>query len=106
WWGRLTENAVGAKLYNLLPEKGAELFYWRDRQEEIDFIIKYGKRILAIEVKSGQAKNRTASLESFSKRYKNAELYILSDKKTAAPEIIKNISLIDFFSNPEKSLSL
>ena len=31
FWGRLTENAVGARLFWRAQETGQELFYWRDR---------------------------------------------------------------------------
>ncbi len=46
FYGRLAENAVGAHLIR----SGLEVFYWRQRDEEIDFIARRGKDVLAIEV--------------------------------------------------------
>lgn len=38
-WGRMVENAVGARLYPILQELGGALFYWRDRNYEVDYIV-------------------------------------------------------------------
>jgi hypothetical protein len=32
-----------------------ELYYWRERNQEVDFVVKAGRRLAAIEVKSGRA---------------------------------------------------
>jgi predicted AAA+ superfamily ATPase len=55
-WGRLIENTVGAHLYNQLHNRGIEIFYWRDRDDEIDFVVKKGEKIIGVEVKSGRQK--------------------------------------------------
>ena len=50
------ENTV--QKYNRIygNSKNAELInkYWREREDEVDFIIEYDKRCIAIEVKSGR----------------------------------------------------
>lgn len=53
YWGRLVENVVGAHLANQVIAKNIELLYWRDNNQEVDFIIKHPQKILVIEVKSG-----------------------------------------------------
>lgn len=50
--GRLFELAVGAELFQL----PGELFYWREKQAEVDFIYHHQGRLFAIEVKSGRRK--------------------------------------------------
>lgn len=45
-YGRWAENAVGAHLLRA----GLEVFYWRERDLEVDFIAKKGGKSLAIEV--------------------------------------------------------
>jgi len=42
WWGRLTESAVGAHLANSIRGKGLQLFYWNDRNYEVDFVLARG----------------------------------------------------------------
>ena len=53
-WGRWVESAVGAYLLNQADEYDYKLYYWREREDEVDFIIEYDKRCTAIEVKSGR----------------------------------------------------
>ncbi len=52
FWGHLVESAVGAHLANAAASGDIELFYWRDGNDEVDFIAKAGPRVVAIEVKS------------------------------------------------------
>jgi len=53
-WGRWVESAVGAYLLNQEDEYDYKLYYWREREDEVDFIIEYNKQCIAIEVKSGR----------------------------------------------------
>ena len=55
--GRLFESAVGAYLLARGQEEGFEVYWWRDRSNEVDFVIKKGSRLTAMEVKSGRVKN-------------------------------------------------
>jgi predicted AAA+ superfamily ATPase len=54
-WGRLVESAVGAHLANAAAAGDCELYYWRDRSLEVDFVVRVGRQVTAIEVKSGRA---------------------------------------------------
>ncbi|MDW7658241.1 MAG: DUF4143 domain-containing protein [Bacillota bacterium] len=40
--GRLVESAVGANLLARGKEEGFEVYWWRDRSNEVDFVIKKG----------------------------------------------------------------
>ncbi|HMO17707.1 MAG TPA: ATP-binding protein [Oligoflexia bacterium] len=63
-FGRLFESAIGA----LLASLDGELYYWREGDYEVDFILQQKKKTYAIEVKSGKRKN-SASLGKFLKKY-------------------------------------
>ena len=69
-WGRLVECAVGAHLFTLAAEQGLELFYWREGNYEVDYVLCKGRDLVAIEVKSGSRKIHASGLEQFSRRYK------------------------------------
>jgi len=56
-WGRLVENAVGASLLNQLQSSPFELYYWREKDREVDYILHAPNRTWAIEVKSSRMKN-------------------------------------------------
>ena len=64
--GRLVESAVGAHLANAAATGVCELFYWRDGDREVDFVVRAGRRVTAIEVKSGRRSGRLSGLEAFS----------------------------------------
>lgn len=63
-WGRLIESAVGAHLINTAPA-GMEVTYWRERNQEVDFVLRQGDKLLPIEVKSGRNKGAFSGLRSF-----------------------------------------
>lgn len=65
-WGRLVESAVGAHLANAAASGAIELFYWREGNLEVDFVVRKGRRITAIEVKSGPAPEKQPGLDAFS----------------------------------------
>jgi predicted AAA+ superfamily ATPase len=58
--GRAFELAVGAELM----QQPGQLFYWRERNDEVDFVLQYPDRLYAIEVKSGRKKSGRG-LEAF-----------------------------------------
>lgn len=69
FWGRLVESAVGAHLLNESLGTGTEIFYWRHLNHEIDFAVKQGKKVMAIEVKSGRKKEALPGMHLFEKEF-------------------------------------
>lgn len=67
-WGHLVESAVGAHLCNAAPA-GLQVGYWRERNQEVDFVLSLGRRLRAIEVKSGRSKPTAAGLGAFSRSF-------------------------------------
>jgi predicted AAA+ superfamily ATPase len=63
--GRLVESAVGAHLANAAAAGACELFYWRDGDLEVDFVVRAGRRLVALEVKSGRRRGRVSGMEAF-----------------------------------------
>lgn len=53
-WGRWVESAIGAHLLRQADELGYKVMYWRDRDNEVDFIVAGNSKTIAIEVKSGR----------------------------------------------------
>lgn len=67
--GRLVESAVGAHLLNECRCHAAELFYWRERNQEVDFVLRQGRTCVAVEVKSGRHNGRLPGMEAFQKAF-------------------------------------
>jgi predicted AAA+ superfamily ATPase len=68
-WGRLVESAVGAHLANTAIGTGIQVTYWRDRNQEVDFVIQRGDSLVAIEVKSGGRKETLPGIAAFDKAH-------------------------------------
>ncbi|TAH34390.1 MAG: ATP-binding protein [Planctomycetota bacterium] len=64
-WGRLVESAIGAHLANAAASGTCELYYWRERNHEVDFVLKAGRHVIAIEVKSGRRRDALSGLQAF-----------------------------------------
>jgi len=68
FWGRWVENAVGAHLVNHLQSASYEITYWRHRSQEVDYVVRSGEALWAIEVKSGRPGKR-AGLAAFRREH-------------------------------------
>lgn len=91
--GRLVESAVGAHLANAAATGICELYYWRDRGREVDFVVRAGRRLVAIEVKSaGSGTSRThRGLSAFARSFNPDRSLIVGGD---------GISLEEFLSAP------
>lgn len=67
--GRLVESAVGAHLANAAAGGACELFYWRERNREVDFVVRAGRTVIAVEVKSGRAPGAFPGLGAFAEAF-------------------------------------
>ncbi|MBW6455561.1 MAG: ATP-binding protein [Trueperaceae bacterium] len=70
--GRLAESAVGAHLVNAAADHDLDVFYWRERDREVDFVVSSGPDLLAIEVKSGAARTHQPGLDAFARAFPRA----------------------------------
>lgn len=69
-WGRWVESCVGAYLINSAFNQNFEVKYYRNRGQEVDFIVEHQGKILAIEVKSGGRFRQATGLDKFSQNFK------------------------------------
>jgi len=69
-WGRWVESAVGAHLVNqAFKDKKLRIYYWREGNDEVDFVVEYKKRIIAIEVKTSKV-GALSGMNAFVKTYR------------------------------------
>jgi hypothetical protein len=68
-WGRWVESAVGAHLVNQsFKERKLKIYYWREGNDEVDFVVEYKKRIIALEVKTSKV-GGLAGMNAFTNTY-------------------------------------
>lgn len=80
YWGHLIESAIGATLANGLQGTGAELFYWRERNREVDFVVSKGNILIAIEVKSGRKAVSLPGMDAFAKTFPVRKKLLIGDQ--------------------------
>lgn len=64
-WGRMVESAVGAHLSGSALTGECEVFYWREASKEVDFVLRRGDKLVAIEVKSGRKQESLPGMAAF-----------------------------------------
>jgi len=69
FWGRLVESAAGASLANSAYGEDIEVFYWSGANREVDYVLRRGKTLVAIEIKSGRREPRLAGMEMFRRQF-------------------------------------
>lgn len=93
-WGRLVENAAGAHLINGLQGLPYEVTYWRQRNDEVDYVVSSGGAVWAVEIKSGRP-GRSAGLRAFLRNHPRARSLVVGSG---------GVPLEEFFSTDPRSL--
>ena len=86
--GGLVESAVGAHLANAAAAGECELFYWRDRNQEVDFVVKKGRNLTAVEVKSGRSRDAQPGLAAFRDAFKPKRSLLVGGDGLAIEEFL------------------
>lgn len=77
-WGHIFESGIGAYLVSQAFTYRFEVFYWRERNDEVDFILRKKGTVVAIEVKSN-AEKRTDGLDKFRQLFNPQSSFIVGD---------------------------
>ena len=78
FWGRIVESAVGAHLINTATSD-THVYYWREGQHEVDFVLRRGPRLVGIEVKSGPRRGSPRGLETFRERFEPQRILVAGE---------------------------
>jgi predicted AAA+ superfamily ATPase len=89
YWGRLTESAVGAHLANAAASGKCEVFYWRERNREVDFVVRAGRRLIAIEVKSGRAREALQGMQVFNEAFRPNRLLLVGEDGVTVEDFLR-----------------
>lgn len=95
-WGNVFESGIGAYIVCQAFLYRIEVFYWRDKDLEVDFVLRNKEKLIAIEVKSNSL-SHTRGLEEFSKRFKPYRSLIVGEGGLTAEEFL-TLPLISLFN--------
>jgi predicted AAA+ superfamily ATPase len=87
-WGRIAESAVGAHLLGKSISEKYKLYYWREGDYEVDFVIEYGDKLLALEVKSGFS-TTNKGVSKFLSQYPSAKAIFVGAGGISIEEFLK-----------------
>jgi predicted AAA+ superfamily ATPase len=87
-WGRIMESCIGAWLVSQAFVHRFEVFYWRDHNDEVDFILRKKGNVIAIEVKSNAEKN-THGLDIFKEKFNPKSAFIVGDGGIRTEDFLK-----------------
>lgn len=77
-WGRMVESAIGAHLVNHSLTEKFNLHYWRERNDEVDFVIERKGKVIGLEVKSGGT-GYTSGMAAFKNRFKPNKVLLIGN---------------------------
>ncbi len=86
-WGYIFESGIGAYLVSQAFIHRFEIFYWRERNDEVDFILRKKGSVVAIEVKSN-AEKKTEGLEKFKQLFHPHTAFIVGDGGISAEDFL------------------
>ncbi|MFN2568254.1 MAG: ATP-binding protein [Candidatus Dormibacteria bacterium] len=89
-WGRIVETAIGAHLVSTAAEAGVEVSYWRERNVEVDFVLRRGADVMAIEVTSGRRKDRLPGLRAFTADHPGARALLVGGQGIGLTEFLRH----------------
>jgi len=95
-WGRWVESAVGAHLINqAFKYKKLTIYYWRDGNDELDYVVVYNNRVIALEVKSGKT-GKLSGLGAFDKKFKPEKSLLIGETGIHWQEFLQ-MNVLDLF---------
>ena len=95
YWGRLVESAIGSHLINNSYSERFNLYYWRENNNEVDFVLEKDRKLISIEVKSG---NRSANkgMSQFSQKFSPKRNLLIGTGGISVEEFLK-INPVELF---------
>ncbi|MGY6742081.1 MAG: ATP-binding protein [Cecembia sp.] len=95
-WGRWVESAVGAHLVNqVFKDKKLSLYYWKEGNDEVDFVLEYKKKVIGLEVKSGHT-GRLTGLIAFKEKFNPDKALVIGSGGIPWQEFLQ-MNVVDLF---------
>jgi predicted AAA+ superfamily ATPase len=87
-WGRIVESCAGAHLLNRSFSGGYKVYYWRNGNDEVDFVLEKRGKVIGIEVKSTTSGN-PKGMNAFKKQNQPDKILLVGKNGLPWPEFLK-----------------
>jgi predicted AAA+ superfamily ATPase len=87
-WGRLVESSAGTHLLNHSISEKYNLYYWREGNYEVDFVLEKGDKVIALEIKSGM-KADNAGMAKFAEKFNPEKVLLVGTSGIPCDEFLK-----------------
>jgi len=87
-WGRLVESAIGAHLLNHSHTGGFNLYYWREGNDEVDFVLEKKGKIIGLEIKSGITRSNSG-MAAFQKKFNPYKVLLIGNTGLSWRDFLK-----------------
>ncbi len=75
----MVEAAIGAHLVNASMVAGFNVYYWRHRNEEVDFVLEKRGKLIGLEVKTSSSKE-TSGMKAFKDQFNPDRILLIGNK--------------------------
>jgi predicted AAA+ superfamily ATPase len=86
--GRLVESSVGVHLFNHAVSERYNLYYWREGNREVDFVLKKGNKVIGLEVKSGASADNVG-MRLFNEKFHPNKMLLVGTRGIPYEEFLK-----------------
>ena len=87
-WGRMVESSIGTHLINNSITDRYSLNYWRDGNQEVDYVLEKNGKLIALEVKSGR-RRENAGMKVFADKFHPAKVLLVGTGGIPLEEFLK-----------------
>ncbi len=94
-WGRMVESAIGAHFLNHSIREDFSVYYWRERNDEVDFVLEKRGKVVAVEVKTTQYKTKKG-MDAFKRRFNPYKIYLIGEDSLPWDEFLR-INPVELF---------
>lgn len=87
-WGRLVESSIGTHLINHSVSSRFNLYYWREANKEVDFVIEKDGKVIALEVKNGR-RGENSGMSAFAEKFHPEKVLLVGTGGIPHEEFLK-----------------
>jgi predicted AAA+ superfamily ATPase len=86
----MVQSAIGEHLINHSLTEKFNLHYWREQNEEVDFVIEQKEKIIGLEVKSGSTVS-TSGMIAFKNKFNPEKILLIENAGLPWQDFLKQI---------------